>query len=333
MRDRGIICPGILPRRVLTALLLAAALSNAAVVSTSITTRKFTVGDLVRYTVNIIAAKGATITPPTPESDFGKVTVKEWNLHKTEREKSDSCAYEYIITTYSPEPCTIPALPYILESGGVTDTLHTETIPLAIASVLPSDTVDILGLKPPLSAGKAPKWWLWLLCCIAGAGLLIFGGIWLARRLRKTPPPPPPVPPYEEAVEALLNLGVKKYLQRGLFREFVFELSEIFKRYIGRRFECNAVEFTSEEIIAWSAAADLPKKLRATLEWFFHTSDPVKFARLTPDMATVERLEKEVRDFLEATKPVIQESAATPSNDAPAQPSTTAPTSSTGGNT
>jgi hypothetical protein len=313
MRKTGTAKSALLFSGIFTAVLLITASAPGAVLTSSITTSKFSVGDQIRFSVNIITAKGTTITPPTPESDFGKITVKEWNVHKTEREKSDSCLYDYIITTYTPEPCTIPALPFILENNGTADTLRTEALPLQIVSVLPSDTVDILDLKPPFTAGKAPKWWLWLLCSLTAAGLLTFGGIWLSRRLRKVPPPPPPVPPYEEAIDALLNLALKKYLQRGLLREQVFELSEIFKRYIGRRFDCNAVEFTTEEIIAWSGAADLSKKLRAAIEWFFRTSDPVKFARFTPESAVVERFEQEIRDFLEATKPVVQEATASPS--------------------
>ncbi|MBN1575723.1 MAG: hypothetical protein JW913_04175 [Chitinispirillaceae bacterium] len=300
------IVPGFSLKAALMLAMVSAAAVPASLLTTSIGTRKLSVGDRVRFTVSAIVGKGTTITPPATESNFGTIVVKEWNLHKTERGKSDSCAYEYIITSYTPDPCTIPELSFILETGGAVDTLRTEAIPLQIISVLPSDTVDIMGLKPPLSAGKAPMWWLWLIGTLALAGFVTFGGIWLNRRLRKTPPPPPPVPPYEEAIEALSNLGVKKYLQRGLVREYVFELSEIFKRYIGRRFKCNAVEFTTEELVAWTGAADLPKKLRAAIEWFFRTTDPVKFARQIPDTPTLERFEREVRDFLEVTKPVEQ---------------------------
>jgi hypothetical protein len=279
---------------------------SATVLTSSINTSKFSVGDRIRFTVTAITPKGAAVTPPVPESDFSPIIVKEWNLHKTEREKSDSLVYEYLVTTYTPEPCTIPQLSFILENNGSVDTLRTEAIPLQIISVLPSDTVDILDLKAPLSAGKRPKWWLWLVCSILGIAALTATGILLYRHFRKPPPPPPPVPPYEEAIDALAGLGAMKYLQRGLVREFVFALSEIFKRYIGRRFDCNAADFTTEEMIAWSGAVNLHKQLRSSLEWFFTNTDPVKFARLIPDNRTVERFETEVRSFLEATKPAVQ---------------------------
>ncbi len=318
MRKARVVAPKVLFFSLLPVMVIISSVP-ASMLTSSIGTRKFSVGDRVHFTVNAIVSKGATLQPPAPESDFGSVIVKEWNVNKTEREKSDSLSYDYIITTYTPEPCTIPQLSYVLESDGAIDTLRTEAIPLQIVSVLTSDTADLMGLKPPLAAGKAPKWWLWLIGTIAAIAALTFGGIYLNRRLRKIPPPPPPVPPYEEAIGALLDLGVKKYLQRGLIREYVFELSEIFKRYIGRRFNCNAVEFTTEEIIAWSGAADLPKKLRATIEWFFRMTDPVKFARQIPDTPTLDRFEREVREFLEATKPVVQNEAAAKGEPQPQQ--------------
>jgi hypothetical protein len=286
--------------------LLIFSISSAAIITSSISSRKLSVGDLLNFSVHLIVKKGTSVTPPVPESDFGNIFVKEWNVYKDEREKIDSLSYNYVITTYTPEPCTIPALSFILEENGSTDTVTTEEIPLHILSVITGDTVDLIGLKPPLAAGKAPKWWLWLLGTIGVLAAVIFGSIYLIKKLRKTPPPPPPVPPYEEAIEALRSLGVKKYLQKGLVREYVFELSEIFKRYIGRRFDCNAVEFTTEEMIAWTGAFSLDIKLRASIEWFFRTTDPVKFARLIPDSAIIERFEREVRDFLELTKPLAE---------------------------
>jgi hypothetical protein len=59
-----------------------------------------------------------------------------------------------------------------------------------------------------------------------------------------------------------------------LIREYVFELSDIFKRYIGRRFEINAEEFTTEEVIAWLGVSVLETKTRIATEWFFQDYRP-----------------------------------------------------------
>jgi len=307
-------------------LFLLASESSAIIFSTALTAKSLSVGDRIGYSVKLIVPKNATVTPPTPETDFGSsIQVKEWNMYTTEREHSDSLTYAYVITTYIPEPCSIPELHFIVQSDEGTDTITTEVQPLQVVSVITADSADLMGLKAPLSAGKAPKWWLWLSCIAAGIAALVFGGIQLSNKLRHQPPPPPPVPPYEEAINALNELGVKKYLQRGLIREYVFELSEIFKRYIGRRYECSASDFTTEEMIAWSGAATLSKKLKTSIDWFFRTTDPVKFARLVPDSDTIDRFTAEVREFLEATKP-SEQPVEEPVNSESVTENTTGPT-------
>jgi hypothetical protein len=124
-----------------------------------------------------------------------------------------------------------------------------------------------------------------------------------SRTLRRPPPPSPPKPPYEEAIEALAALDAKQYLLKGLVREYVFELSDILKRYIERRFTINAAEFTTEEILAWLGISPLEKGRRNAMEWFFRATDPVKFAKQTPDQDTIVRFGTEARAFFEATKP------------------------------
>lgn len=284
-------------------LILIAITTYSANIYTHIDTTSIYVGDIARLTVTLIVPKGATVKPPYPEEGLGKVVVKEWNFHKREKEKIDSFFYKYFITTYSPEPCTIPSLNFIIEGGEKAETLHTNSIPLEIMTLVKSDSVELRDIKPPFKAGKPPRWWLWVIGIIGLILIIIFISKYIVKKFTKEPPPPPPVPPYEEAIEALRNLGLKKYIQRGLVREYAFELSEIFKRYIGRVFNCNASEFTTEEILEWLKKAEMSITLKKIIEYFFETTDPVKFARYIPEVSVLEKLEEMVRQFLEETKP------------------------------
>jgi hypothetical protein len=273
-----------------------------AVIFSSVNTHELSVGDRVHFSVSIMVPKGALIVPPDLSSGIGSIAVKEWNSRKFEQEKADSMVFEYAITTYMPEPCTIPSLPYVLESAGKYDTLVTEPVPLTVISMGTADSADIMDLKPQQTAGKRPFLWLWLL----GAAVIIAAALIALRcylRKKQAPIVVPPKPPYDEAMEALTALRAKQYLQKGLIREFVFELSDILKRYIERRFDINAAEFTTEEMLAWLSVSPLEKSQRTTLEWFFRTSDPVKFAKYLPDQETIERFELEARGFIEATRP------------------------------
>ena len=160
-----------------------------------------------------------------------------------------------------------------------------------------------MGLKPQQVTGKQPLLWLWLLLAATVIMVAIFAARYYLRKLKKTPPPPPPIPPYEEAIRALAALDAKQYPLKGMIREYAFELSEILKRYIERRFGINAAEFTTEEMLAWLGISPLDKEIKFSMEWFFRAADPVKFAKFLPNRNIVGRFGVEARGFVEATKP------------------------------
>jgi hypothetical protein len=246
------------------------------------------------------------VEPPSTERGFGPMAIKEWRSDRSQRKSSDSLSYSYLLTMYSVEPCSIPRLPYIVFTEGKQDTFYSEMKPIRVVSLLAKagkDSVQLRDLKAQQMAGKPSLLWLWLLLGAAGAIGIVFLVRHLYRKFKSPPPPPPPKPPYEEAIEALQVLEARQYPSQGLVREYVFEMSDIFKRYIGRRFEVNAAEFTTEEMHAWIKRSPLGESLRRSLSWFFNTTDPIKFARLIPEADTLGRFGTEVRSFLEETKP------------------------------
>jgi hypothetical protein len=276
---------------------------SSAVIYTTVNQHELSVGDRVLYTVTMLVPKGAAVVPPDPANSFGALAVKGWNSRKTELTKADSVSFEYALTTYKAEPCTIPSLPFILEKGDSSDTLRTGSVPLTVIPLCRSDSADIMDLKPQQVTGKRSLLWLWFLVGTMVAAAAVFAVRYYIRKRRKVPPPPPPKPPYDEAIEAIAALEARQYLMKGMIREYVFELSEILKRYLERRFGVNAAEFTTEEMIAWLGISPLAKELRNSTEWFFRAADPVKFAKFLPDHGSVTRFGAEARSIIEATKP------------------------------
>ena len=292
---------------------------NSTVIYTDISQDTLTLGDRIELTVSLVIPKGVQIIPPETETGFGNFIIKSWDSDKIEREASDSIAFKYLLTTYTVEPCSIPALPYIEVKEGGNDTLYSDSIPMRIISVITSeegDTIKLKDIKPQQLAGKPSLLWLWVLLGL----VLIAAGIFLSRyfwiKSRKPPPPPPPKPPYEEAIEALAALENKQLLTKGLLREYVFELSDILKRYMGRRFESNAAEYTTEEILEWIQTPPFHAELIKPMEWFFDYTHPVKFAKVIPEVVTVKKLYDETVSFIEKTRPTVSEAQkATPKKE------------------
>ncbi len=286
--------------------LFATASADAAMIFSSLNQDSLSVGDRIHLTVSMLVPKTGQVVPPPTDNGFGQFTVKEWTSDKTEKKSADSLTFNYVLTTYSAEQCTIPSQPFLLTYNKKTDTLHSDAFPMRVVLVPPvtsNDTAQIRDLKKLENAGKPSLLWLWTILCAAAIVAIVF----LAKRFikQKSKPVyvPPPKPPYEEAIEAILLLEAKQYVVKGMVREYVFELSDIVKRYIERRFETNAAEFTTEEMLDWVRVSPLDSEQRRVLEWFFSASDPIKFAKMLPEQETIERFGTEARAFLEATKP------------------------------
>jgi len=279
---------------------------GAYISNTELSADTITVGDKVALKVSVTTEPGKTVQPPETDTGFGDFRVLSWTTDRISKEASDSVVHTYIITAYETKICSLPPLPYIVPLAEGADTMYTEPHTLLVASVIDTDSAYILDIKPPQKAGKQSLLWLWILLGAVAVAAIIFLVILYTRVDKKGAAPPPPPPPYDEAVAALRNLEHKNLLRQGKIREYVFELSEILKRYIGRRFSCNAQEYTTEEILRWIRHAPLDKGAKTKIDWFFRASDPVKFARLIPDSETVERFYKEAWAFLDMTRPSLE---------------------------
>jgi hypothetical protein len=290
--------------------LLLAGVARATVFTATVSQDSISVGDRILFEAIAIVPKGAAVMPPDVGTSFGKFVVKEWNSDKVEKKSADSLAFKYILSFYEIEQCTIPPVPFIQTLAGKSDTFYSKPFPIRLVLVRNADTTGaqptIKDLKPQQIAGSPSFAWLWV---VLGAGALAVAVYFSRRFLKKrgkAAPSIPPKPPFEEAIEALRLLEEKGFLSKGMIREHVFGLSDILKRYIERRFDVNAAEFTTEEMLEWIMASPLQPADKKIAEWFFSTTDPVKFAKMHPDIDTLRRFGHEVRQFLEQTRPGAQ---------------------------
>jgi len=271
------------------------------------------VGDSISLRVTFKIPKDAQVIPPETGKGFGDFAVLSMNNENiTGKDKDgDTALYRYHLSVYKPENCTIPSLNFLVKpasSDTLFDTLRTAPVPVRVISAIPPDTPDsalvIRDLKAQQRAGRASlqSLWLLLIAVLAIAAYYLFER-YAKKNAKESAPPIPLKPPYEEAIDALGELEKKKHLEQGRVREYTFELSEIFKRYIGRRYDTIAPELTTGEIVSWLEYSGISREMRVCAEWFLHNSDQVKFAKWTPDSQTLNRFIKEVRTFLEATKP------------------------------
>ena len=216
---------------------------------------------------------------------------------------------DLIIQSFDSGMWVIKPIPYVVNG----DTAYCNQLSLKVLPVDVSQMKDIHDIKPvedvPFSLldWLPDYWWAWLL------GLLLIGaGIWGYRKYYKKginplKPSKKRLPPYEEAMINLQNLKAAQLWQQGQEKEYFTGLTDILRVYIDRRFDINAVEMTSSQIIDTLKKNEETKAVNEQLEMILEIADIVKFANARPLADDNEVAYQRAVNFVEATRPVVEQ--------------------------
>ena len=223
--------------------------------------------------------------------------------------------YDVLLQPFNVGPAAIPPLKYVIG----TDTFTSEMVAMKIEPpVMPAEMVDSLRInafRPPLSVGS--KWYDWipeswpywvggfLLLCLIGAAIAFY---MIYRKTGKIPfVPKKRIPPYVLAKRRLEELRKKRLAENGNLKAYYTDLTDILRQYLGGRFKIYALEMTSSQIIDAVEKNDETRPYADSFKSLFKVADFVKFAK---QLATTDdniRSFKTVADFVEATRPVEEE--------------------------
>jgi hypothetical protein len=156
------------------------------------------------------------------------------------------------------------------------------------------------GPKPPVEIKVRSYLWAAVLgVLLAGVALGYAFWLWNKRRKIKLVVVEPPTPFDEVALQKLARLRREKPWQRAT----IFQLSEIVRGYLGERLRFNALDLTSEEFLQELhhrrlMGLDL-NELTDEVRW----EDLVKFAKVEPEQAEVQRALDRAESLIRHTRP------------------------------
>ena len=207
--------------------------------------------------------------------------------------------------------------PIAVASGA--DTFWTESMALNVVQPFEVDTT--LAITDIKDIEKAPIWWWgiirWILLGLLIAGLCV-GGYYLWRWLESKRKPeeetinPDLLRPADEvALEKLDEIKAAKIWKDGKVKEYQTELTDVVREYIGRRFDVQSTEKTSDETLHEMKPL-IEKELFSKLSKMLQLADLVKFAKwhATPDEN--EQALTTAYEFVNSTKIVEPENLETP---------------------
>ncbi len=228
---------------------------------------------------------------------------------------------DIILQSFDSGMYVIKPLPYVIGK----DTSFTSKLTIKVIPVAVDTTQSISDFKPveevpfevldAVPDAIADYWWAYLLGLIlAGAGLYYYffwykKGRKLGLNRRKR------LPPYEEAIKNLEILKADNLWQNGHEKEYFTGLTDILRVYIDRRFEINAMEMTSSQIVETLKKNEETRAVNEQLSMILEIADIVKFANVRPLADDNELAFQRAVNFIETTRPVENEEANEPGED------------------
>ncbi len=260
-----------------------------------------TIGDRIKYTVEVTAPRGAQVQMPAFKDNLiGDFEIKDSSSKTTEHLFGKKrVRNQYYITSYYAGKKKIPQLEikYKLKNAKDWAAKKTAVVPIEIRSVLPKELpADIKDIKGPMSFFEV-NWF------IVGAALLIIAALSAALSvyIRKKNIKPIRLP-HETALEELEAIR-SKLLTGGDLKEYFVGVSDCIRRYIERVFALKAPEMTTEEFLNSLHDSDkLAVVHKDLLRGFMNACDLVKFAKYKPSGEEAENVYKTARNFVEETR-------------------------------
>ncbi|MBD3332136.1 hypothetical protein GF356_04750 [candidate division GN15 bacterium] len=260
-------------------------------IETGVSQAEMYVGDRITYTVAITYDSTYELIPPPLGANLGAFDVKDYNPDSTatldDGRVRNITSFE--LSTFTTGEYVIPPVPVAFTLPDLTTkVVMSEPVPITVKSLIlsDSDSLDIRSLKDPYEFERNyASYYLWGGIALALV-LTALGFWWWWRKRRLTPTAPEDTRmPWEIAFERLAMLkqeGLPTAADNG-FKPYYFELTDIAREYLGRIYDRNVLDMTTEEFLAAFDNDMLPDDLHDRCRDFFRHADLVKFARMEPE--------------------------------------------------
>ena len=284
-------------------LLILAVVSHAQVqVTASVDSTKILIGGRSHYFLTVYAPKGTKIS--FPEFNNKKEIVPDVEVLSAKSDTADANSKVrirriYTITAWDAKRYTIPAQKVIV--GGATKTTRNVTLDV---QAVPVDTVKSTPM-PPDEIQKVPfSWgeWVPVILVIVLALILICFVFYLYRILchkknGRTPKNTRVLSYYEQAKHDLSEIAANKMLYAEQ-KAYYTDVTNVLRKYISQRYNINALEITSHEILeSMKDVCDVSE-----LKVVFNTADLVKFAKYSTDANDMTYYLDSIVHFIDSTK-------------------------------
>ena len=251
--------------------------------------------------------------PSIGDTITGKVEVVSIaQIDTTIPDKGNSSIFQQhqqiIVSAYDSGYFAIPGFKFIVNDD-TTRPFFTETLLLEVHTV-PTDTsaTKTKDIKPPFEEKFNWKWYLdyiyWGIGLLVFILIIILITVYFTKRNNRVvlEPEKPKIPAHITALASLEKIKAEQVWKEGNVKEYYSAISDALRLYIEERFNVNALESTTDEIMKAFRTQVVDKQSKEKLEQALTLSDLVKFAKLTPIEDEHKFTLQNAFDFVNGTK-------------------------------
>lgn len=266
------------------------------------------VGERVRLVLTVEAPSSAIVTLPEFPTDWPPFVVESVG-EITKSESGGMAIYRQTLTVilWRPGSQETPEtfLQYQLSPADEALTIRVDPMLFTVPSVLDSADTVLRPLKPPVSLPYLPPWVVVVaLVGLVGVarGTLWLRSRWLEWRARIGAIGATAYSPQESALSELRSIRERKPLPVVVYAL----VADCLRGYVQRRFQVNALDLTTDELMSALQAQDrLAKIQHRELQRMLEYADLVKFAHAEPGERAAGQLLNTAEKWVEGAEPPV----------------------------
>lgn len=266
--------------------------SAIAQTSSSIDKDTILIGDQFKLKLDVNLPKGNTIIWPLLKDTLTNQIeiISKSNIDTLETKNGSLLSQELILTSFDTGQLRIPQIKFTIVDQKTSEAQinFSQALSIQVNTVTVDTSQAIMPIKGPISSPYTfPELAPFIFGGLALIAIIIFSIIYY-RRLKQNKPiiklrSKPKVAAHIIALNNLKELKSRKLWQDGKFKSYYTELTDIIRIYLDERYQIEAMEMTSDEILALIMPhSTIDSKLKDKLAATLITADLVKFAKQKP---------------------------------------------------
>ncbi len=273
------------------------------------------IGDQVKYEIGITVPSDMMVSWPllvdTITSNIE--IISSGNLDTIYLDTDISIRQQFIITSFDSGYFEIPPTNFKFRHIDDSNYYITSTGMLFLQVYVPEvDTA--LAFKPLVGPVEEPytlkELLPWIIGALVAIILIVLIIYYIVKRKKRQPifkrKPKPVLPAHVVAISKLEELRLAKVWQAGHIKKYYSKLTDIIREYLANRYNFDAQEMTSYEIISKLHEFEINTEAMNKMEGILNLSDMVKFAKAVPTALENDLGLSHSTDFVNETKKVAE---------------------------